>query len=100
MNRFNYQDEVYYLDHFGNIKKGLFSEYWENEVSYLIGGESIETKKIFDTEKNLLLNMLKEKVNSIKASQNLIKKLQRELPELQQELFEIQNKIQKGNKNV
>ena len=96
MNNFNYQDEVYYLDHFENIKKGIFSEDWEYGYSYLIGGESIETKKLFKTEKEVLLNMLKEKENSIKASQNLIKRLQEDLPVLHEKLIEIQNKINKG----
>ena len=100
MNNFNYQDEVYYLDHFGNIKNGLFSENWEYGYSYLIGGESIETKKLFKTKKELLLNMFKEKENSIKVSQSLISRLQRELPGLYEDLTEIQNKINKESKNV
>ena len=97
-NKFNYQDECWYEDNFGNIQNALFSEYWEYGVSYIKKGNesiTIETKKLFDTKKNLLLFIFEEKKKSIEAYTRLIEKFNRKIPLLYEELIMLQNKIEK-----
>lgn len=97
-NNFKYDDVVYYVDLTGTIHKALFSEYWHYGMSYIRENSDcfqVETKNLFDSEKNLLLFLLKDKRKSISCSEKLIEKLKNELPILNQELLEIINKIER-----
>lgn len=96
MSNFEYGDEVYYLDYYGNVIKAIFSEDWGYGCSYINGNELIETKRLFDSKKNLYLNQIKEKEKDIEWTKKLIEKLPKDLEIFQMQINELKNKIEKG----
>lgn len=93
MSKFKEGDEVYYLDYKKNIIKAIYSEDWEYGNSYINGNELIETKRLFDSEKNLYLNLIKEKEEDIEFCKKLIEKLPKDLEKFELQLIEFKNKI-------
>lgn len=92
--KFNYGDTVYYFNYADDeIKSAIFSEYWDYRISYInIAGESftIETSNLFDSKKNLLLQMLKEKRNYIINIKNSIERVEKDILKLEKQLSKLE----------